>query len=365
MKPIGSEKLQGDVKLKRILELTYYKNNEEKKKETSLIKETVSGTYGIVKEKDGYYVKKGLNESSLDYIGGLFMKNKNKFSSYGDALKKLELLTGIEQINEATKYVLKTKTPSQLESPMPAPTNDIPPSPESEYPTPNSEMPSTETDMESPEDNADDQSMEDEGNYLKEIQKLTGKLGQKLRDSKDEMECDDIKYVINMVLSAVDLDKLDENDKEEIYSTIEGTDDDEPSDTEPQPEIPSDETLPDDELGENIESLEELINTPFDDDEYEFPDDDPEFNEFGDLNKEYKYGSQSSKDINNDEDSLYDGNLEDLEDYKFTGEFDLNEDDPTEPKTKSTEDNIRELDINELTDLVNGSVKETLSKYFK
>ena len=85
LKPIGSEKLKVDDKLKRILELTYYKENNKTSNSNSqkadYIAESTSGMYGIVKEKDGYYVKKGLNESSLDYIGGMFMKNKNKFSS--------------------------------------------------------------------------------------------------------------------------------------------------------------------------------------------------------------------------------------------------------------------------------------------
>ena len=80
LKPIGSEKLQGDDKIKRILELTYYKQNTVNENNTTkkaeLIKESSNGVYGIVREKDGYYVKKGLNEGTLDYIGGLFMKNK-------------------------------------------------------------------------------------------------------------------------------------------------------------------------------------------------------------------------------------------------------------------------------------------------
>ena len=67
LKPLGSEKLNSDDKLKRILELTYFNNN--KKNSTSkadLVKESTNGgVYGIVKEKDGYYVKRGLNESSL------------------------------------------------------------------------------------------------------------------------------------------------------------------------------------------------------------------------------------------------------------------------------------------------------------
>ena len=110
LKPLGSEKLNGDEKLKRILELTYYNNNKKSTgSKAELVKESTNGgVYGIVKEKDGYYVKRGLNESSLDYIGGMFMKNKNKFSSYAEALKRLDLLKGQEELQEATKYVLKT-----------------------------------------------------------------------------------------------------------------------------------------------------------------------------------------------------------------------------------------------------------------
>ena len=112
LKPVGSEKLSGDDKLKRILELTYYKNSNNKSSKASAEMVTESktgGVYGIVKEKDGYYVKRGLNESSLDYIGGLFMKNKNRFSSYSEALKRMDLLKGQEELQEATKYVLKNK----------------------------------------------------------------------------------------------------------------------------------------------------------------------------------------------------------------------------------------------------------------
>ena len=84
LKPLGSEKLNSDEKLKRILELTYFNSNKKNNSpKADLVKESTNGgVYGIVKEKDGYYVKRGLNESSLDYIGGMFMKNKNKFSSY-------------------------------------------------------------------------------------------------------------------------------------------------------------------------------------------------------------------------------------------------------------------------------------------
>ena len=56
---------------------------------------------------------------------------------------------------------------------------------------------------------------------MKSIQKLTGKLGQKLRDGEEELETDDIKYVINSVLSALDLNKLEVEDKEDIVARFE------------------------------------------------------------------------------------------------------------------------------------------------
>ena len=123
LKPLGSEKLSGDDKLKRILELTYYNNNKNTSatQKAEHISESATGVYGIVREKDGYYVKRGLNESSLDYIGGMFMKNKNKFSSYAEALKRLELLKGQEMLQEQTKYVLKSNKPSAAPTEMPPP----------------------------------------------------------------------------------------------------------------------------------------------------------------------------------------------------------------------------------------------------
>ena len=64
-------------------------------------------------------------------------------------------------------------------------------------------------------------SEEDGETNIKAIQKLTGKLGQKLRDLKDEMEGDDIKYVINSIISAVNLEKLSEEDVEDILGKFE------------------------------------------------------------------------------------------------------------------------------------------------
>jgi hypothetical protein len=58
---------------------------------------------------------------------------------------------------------------------------------------------------------------------FKTIQKLTGKLTQKIRtlDNEEGMTSENIKYVINMVLSSLELTNLSEEDKEDILSKFE------------------------------------------------------------------------------------------------------------------------------------------------
>jgi len=67
----------------------------------------------------------------------------------------------------------------------------------------------------------------DENISFKTIQKITGKLSQKLRDysSDNEMSSKDIKYVVNSVLSALDLSNLDEDDLDDIMSKFDMTPD--------------------------------------------------------------------------------------------------------------------------------------------
>ena len=280
LKPLGSEKLNGDDKLKRILELTYYNNanNKPQSKSAELVSEAKNGggVYGIVKEKDGYYVKRGLNESSLDYIGGMFMKNKNRFSSYADAYKRLDFIKGQEELQEATKYVLKQNKP-QEEAPMPEPSMDLPPSPEADA---SGDMGALMGDTTAPSDDAaapvDDMGGENvatddevgkRSSYMAEAQKFAGKLGQELRDLQDKMESDDIKYILNMVISAVKLDNLDDEDIEEIGKKFE-RDEDEMGSEEPsiEDEVPSEEPAvePESEMNEydSMDALEAFINNP-------------------------------------------------------------------------------------------------------
>jgi hypothetical protein len=332
LKPLGSEKLNGDDKLKRILELTYYNNNQSSTKKSEIVKESTNGgVYGIVKEKDGYYVKKGLNESSLDYIGGMFMKNKNKFSSYAEAFNRLDLLKGQEDLQEATKYVLKQTKP-QDESPLAQPSMDAPAAPMAPDAgmdvSPAAEEPMGDVPTEEPMGElppAGGEEMGGEGkrsDYMAEAQKFAGKLGQELRDLQDKMESDDIKYILNMIISAVDLDKLDDEDIEDIAKKFE-REEDEMGGEEPiaepsaEDEVPAEEPVTGDEdLGETMDLLNSFIESPI-----------------GEEN---------------------------------TNELDLrNFADIEASEGQSYEDDVQELDLDEIKNDINQAISEKLSKYFK
>jgi len=212
--------------------------------------------YQIVKEKLGYIIKKTISESSTDYIEP--MKNRKYFPSYSQALKRLNLLAkelnrlneneeGIELFGEQKKFVLKTPKPApapEAEAPMPpaeppaVPAPALPPSPETTADMGPEEMSpevdaSAEMDAEvtTPDGEMDieagsEEMGMDQGEEVvtfKQIQKLTGKLTQKIRDfdNQDGMTSEDIKYVINMVLSALDLKNLSDEDKEDIMAKFE------------------------------------------------------------------------------------------------------------------------------------------------
>ncbi len=72
LRPLGSEKLEGLDKLKRIMEIAKYNDvpkleNNDLSTTNYTIRLADGNLYGIVKEKSGYIIKKGLNESNLDY----------------------------------------------------------------------------------------------------------------------------------------------------------------------------------------------------------------------------------------------------------------------------------------------------------
>jgi hypothetical protein len=335
------------------------------------------GVYGIVKEKDGYYVKRGLNESSLDYIGGMFMKNKNKFSSYSEALKRLELLKGQEELNEATKYVLKPSSP-KTESPLSDPAADAPiappmepsaePAPAPEMPS-DMEMPSPEAELEpSPEsgEGGEESAESKRSDYMAEVQKFAGKLGQELRDQHMKMESDDIKYVLNMIISAVDLDKLDLEDLEEIGKKFDRDEEEEGGEEVPaeepsmEDEVPSEEPTTDKELGEEdvtMDALERFINAPIDGGEISGEID---LSKYADLENE-QYDEYVP-----DPDSAYEDrthlDYDPMDDYRMDDRPSRMYDDEDE---EEMDDEEVELDLDEIKKEISNSINTTLGKYFK
>jgi len=259
LKPIGSEKLEGMDKIQRILEIARYNENipnpvNETSKDTFSFTSVNGVKYDIVKEKLGYVIKKEINES-VDYLEP--MKNRTYYRSYSQAMKKLNLiikennqLAGFEGetplLGEQKKFVLKTPKPETEPVPAPEPeaTPALPPAPSDE-----TMPPAPEGDMEMGDMGSEDMSMDDMGSEdmgmeddmsdvepidlggedvegevtFKQIQKLTGKLGQKIRsfETTGEMTSEDVKYVLNSIISALDLTKLDDEDVEDIMSKFE------------------------------------------------------------------------------------------------------------------------------------------------
>ncbi len=352
LRPLGSEKLPVDEKLKRIMEIANYGrtpkstiNENSTKKNVEFIMESTNGTYGIVREGSSYYVQKGINESSLDYIGGMFMKDKNKFSSYSSALKRLELISGQETLSEAKKYVLKSKggesstpvedipaEPVAAEPALDAPIDDVPvEGPELEPvdgEEPIEDLPSDDLEGDEEEGKKSD--------YMADVQKFSGKLGQELRDVKSKMESDDIKYVINMVLSAVDLDVLDEEDREDIVEKFETKEDEDFVDGFDEEGEPIDDESGDDELGDEIED-----------------DDIPTDTELDEVMD--KLESFIDTDSIVDEDEIEEGGDIDITQFNDLGMA----------ETVSEEGEEFELDLEELKGEINKHVDDTLSKYFK
>ena len=102
---------------------------------------------------------------------------------------------------------------------------DMPPSPEMG----GEDMGSEPSDENQPKEDDFDLGDDDEAPQpsFKSIQRLTGKLSQRLRQiEKDKsLESDDIKYVLNSILSALNLENLDEEDREDILSKFDEDED--------------------------------------------------------------------------------------------------------------------------------------------
>ena len=311
LKPIGSERLEGMEKINRIIEISRYKENiptpvNEIKSTEYGIMLADGNTYKIERDKNGYVIKKSINESETDYLEP--MQNRKYYPSYSQALKRLNLITkevntlvgneeNISLFGEQKKFTLKTPKPAPVEAPpmpepapAPAPT-DLPPAPDAGMDMPEDPTMGDEgMDMpEEPEMGDEGMDMGDEGMdtpeepegeegmvTFKSIQKLTGKLGQKIRklnQGDEPISSDDTKYVINSILSALDLSQLSDEDVEEIMVRFEDNEDMGNEDTSEEPEMddedmdmPEEPEMGDEELpeGEMSEEWEGTIDGDYD-----------------------------------------------------------------------------------------------------
>ena len=249
LKPLGSEKLEGQEQISRILEISNYGSkpttlSENKNSKADYSIQMADGKYyGIVKEKTGYVVKVGISESELDYNEP--MQNRKHYKSFSQAMKKVNLIAGelnrihentegVNIIGEQKKFVLKTPEPKvdvdvDVDEPLMEPEADFDMDVDMDV---DMDMDSEEgvddldMDLDLDLDDTEEEvevDVEDEESSFKVIQKLTGKIGQKLRtyDKNQGLSSEDIKYVLNSIISAVELDKLSEEDKEDILANFE------------------------------------------------------------------------------------------------------------------------------------------------
>jgi hypothetical protein len=181
---------------------------------------------------------------------------------------------------------------------------------------------------------------------------------------------------------------MEETDKDEILAKLEG---DEGSE-EGSPEMGASVPEAGGEVGgmgsgetggiDPINSLEELINEPFGDDDFSpYDPDDDEDEEIYDIGPEdYKASQAARQDISRDREGMDDDpvDFDNVDDNVEYGDVDAEDeeidemgsgDDLVDPNNfqngeTTRGDDVKEIDLDELTNMINGGVKETLSKYF-
>ena len=255
IRAVGSELLQGQEKHNRLIELMGIKKtvNESKKavnNEDYIIHAADGKSYGIFRENKNFFVKYSNkhteNPNDFEYIGGLVRKTKELHESYSEAFKRLNVMIGdinqkygvknAKSLFEADKQYMLQPEKTTSEAPAPTPTNDM---------GQPSQLP---VDTNPPADTNPSVGGEDENDPVKLIQSLTGKLGQSLRDNMQNEEVVNnqmIKYVLNSVISAIDLNKLTPEDKEELNNKILGKEEEQPATPEGAPtETPAENPAP-------------------------------------------------------------------------------------------------------------------------
>jgi len=252
--------------------------------------------YAVVREQNKYYIKNAdsknnINESDFDYIGGIVNKGKKSFYSYEEAVKHLNLM--FEEINNhynvdnvnllesdvlnEKKFILKLKNKKaepkadkggfdfggDSEEKETSDKggfdfgggDDTEDTGDSEFDfggdedtedTGDDSFDFGDDDTEDTGDGEFDFGGDDEGDDseeddtdveefgdddIKDIQSTTGKLGQQIRDVED-LSSDMQKWVAKSVLSAMDLENMDSEDKKDIIRTIKKKSQEEPEESD-------------------------------------------------------------------------------------------------------------------------------------
>ncbi len=261
-KNINPISLKGQDKINRSLELMSRMttlNESTSTSELELVKRAANGVvYGIVRENHKYFVKETDKKSGeitavdFNYIGGLQNKLNESYKSYSEALRHLNLR--FDAINESMGiegnvnifesdgvafaggtgfgFVLEDEIENEEEDEIdeqeyklkvdaPASAEPAPPVEDEVDVDPMDDMGGDDLSMDTePVDDMGDEG-DDEDDPTKKIQKLTGKIGQMIREM-DEPDAELEKYVINSIISAMHLDLLSEEDIEDIINKIEG-----------------------------------------------------------------------------------------------------------------------------------------------
>ena len=165
---------------------------------------------GIAAAGFGFVVEEEELEEGNAFSGALAKakeEGKDEFEVDGKTYKVEEAESKLEEEKEMEeqKKVLKVDAPAPAEPEIEEPVED--------------EVPmDDEMGMEEP--SMDDEG-DDEEDSTKKIQKLTGKIGQAIREL-DEPDAELEKYVINSIISALHLDEFSDEDIEDIIAKLEG-----------------------------------------------------------------------------------------------------------------------------------------------
>lgn len=213
----------------------------------------VRAGFGFVVEEEEIeeeVVEEAEIEEGNEFTGALAKakeEGKDEFEVDGKKYKVEEAESKLDEEKEMEeqKKVLKVDTPAPAEPAMEEPVEDEV-----------DDFGGEEMDMEEPAMDMEEPAMDDEGDdeedSTKKIQKLTGKIGQAIREL-DEPDAELEKYVINSIISALHLDQFSDEDIEDIISKLEGEDEEDDAEASDSDELDMEEPSMEEEPAEEVE----------------------------------------------------------------------------------------------------------------